>query len=126
MVHAIEQGYPQREIEQSAYHFNRSIDDGLRQIVGINCFQAKQAETPILLFKMNEAATQRQCDAVNDLRNRRDAAEVERTLAEIGVTARSTGNLMPPILSAVRAYATIGEICRTLADAFGEYSESYH
>ena len=76
--------------------------------------------------KIDDAATQRQCDAVKNLRNRRDAARVRQTLDKVSDAARSTDNLMPPILDAVRSYATIGEICRTLADAFGEYSECYH
>jgi methylmalonyl-CoA mutase N-terminal domain/subunit len=122
MVAAIEQGYPQHEIEQAAYVYNRSVDDGIRQVVGVNCFSSTEP-VKVPIFRVNEETTQRQISRLHDMRNRRDSATVRRCLSEIATTARSDGNLMLPILAAVRAYATVGEICRTLAEVFGEYSE---
>lgn len=125
MKAAIEQGYPQREIESAAYAYNRSVDDGRRQIVGVNCYKAEQ-DVAVPLFRVDEAATRRQCDRLSELRRSRDAAAVQHALEEVAAAANSSQSLMPPILSAVRAYATIGEICSILAGAFGEYSESYN
>ncbi|MGC3972493.1 MAG: methylmalonyl-CoA mutase family protein [Pirellulales bacterium] len=125
MVAAIEQGYPQREIEQSAYAFNRAIDDGRRQIVGVNSFTSG-AETEVPLFRVDEAATARQVERVRELRNRRDDATVRESLAAVAAAAATNENLLPPILTAVKAYATVGEICQVLATAFGEYSEAFH
>jgi methylmalonyl-CoA mutase N-terminal domain/subunit len=122
MVRAIEQGYPQAEIERAAYRFQRSIDTGDRPIVGVNCHRGEGAEVP--LFKLDETAVRRQSWRLAELRERRDSAIVARTLAEVDAAARSTDNLLPPILAAVRAYATIGEICNVLAGVFGEYRES--
>lgn len=124
MVQAVEQGYPQHEIEQAAYAYNRSVDDGRRQIVGVNCFSSKEPLS-IPIFTVAEDTARRQIARLHDLRNRRDPTTVRRTLDQIDATIRSGGNLMPPILAAVRAYATIGEICRTLAAEFSDYSESY-
>ena len=125
MVAAIEQGYPQREIERSAYAFNRAVDDGTRQIVGVNCFQSSDGES-VPLFRHDEEAGRRQAARVAELRTRRDQVAVESALREVAVTARTSENLMPAILTAVRAYATVGEICQVLAAEFGEYAESFH
>jgi len=125
MVAAIEQGYPQREIEQAAYAYNRSIDDGVRQIVGVNTFQTPD-DAAIPLSRHDDEAARRQCNRLQALRLRRDDAAVRSALDDVAAAAKTTQNLMPPILAAVRAYATIGEICSVLAETFGEYSESYH
>jgi methylmalonyl-CoA mutase N-terminal domain/subunit len=125
MVAAIEQGYPQREIEQSAYAFNRAIDEGRRQIVGVNCFTI-DAPADVPLFRVDEAATARQVERVRELRTSRDDAAVRNALSEIAAVARAGENLLPPILTAVKAYATVGEICRVLAGEFGEYCEAFH
>lgn len=122
MVAAIEQGYPQREIERSAYLFNRAIDEKQRQIVGVNCHATGEAPS-IPLFKLDEQTTSGQLERLRIVRETRDGALVERALAEIRTAAAGTANLMPPILAAVKAYATIGEICRVLAETFGEYAQ---
>ena len=125
MVAAIEQGYPQREIEQSAYAFNRAIDEGRRQVVGVNCFTG-DAPADVPLFRVDEAATARQVERVRALRASRDDAAVRNSLSEIAAVARAGDNLLPSILTAVKAYATVGEICRVLAGEFGEYCEAFH
>ncbi|MBN8624455.1 MAG: methylmalonyl-CoA mutase family protein [Planctomycetes bacterium] len=125
MVAAIEQGYPQREIEHSAYAFNREIDEGRRQVVGVNCFTG-DAPADVPLFRVDEAATARQVERVRALRASRDDAAVRNSLSEIAAVARAGDNLLPSILTAVKAYATVGEICRVLAGEFGEYCEAFH
>jgi methylmalonyl-CoA mutase, N-terminal domain len=125
MVAAIETGYVQKEIEQSAYRFGQSIETGDRVIVGVNKFAS--AEPPQMdLFEVPETTAERQVDKLREVRQRRDAVRVAAALDAVAKTAASEHNLMPPILEAVRAYATAGEICTALASVFGEFSESYN
>jgi methylmalonyl-CoA mutase N-terminal domain/subunit len=124
MVAAVETGYVQREIEQSAYRYGQSIESGDRVIVGVNKFASHDA-AHIDLFHTSESTAQRQVDKLRDVRAARDADRVARTLAEVARVAACSDNLMPPILEAVRAYATIGEICTALASVFGEHTETF-
>ncbi len=124
MVAAIEQGFVQKRIEQSAYRYGQSIDRGERIIVGVNKFMS--GEVPQMdLFEVPDSTTQRQLANLRQVREERNAARVEEALSTIQKTAQSDGNLMPAIIDAVRAYATVGEICAVLAGVFGEYSESF-
>jgi methylmalonyl-CoA mutase N-terminal domain/subunit len=125
MVAAIEQGWVQKQIEQSAYRFGQSIDNGDRIIVGVNKFASSEAPS-MDLFEVPETTTRRQVDKLRRVRAERDDARVKAALAAVAETARGEGNLMPPILEAVRAYATIGEICAKLSEQFGEYFETFH
>jgi methylmalonyl-CoA mutase, N-terminal domain len=122
MVSAIEQGFVQRHIEESAYRFGQTIETGERTIVGVNKFQSKD-DAKVELFEVPEATQQRQVDKVKTVKATRDKARVESALKAVADTARGSGNLMPPIIEAVRAYATVGELCTTLAGVFGEYTE---
>ncbi len=122
MVGAIEQGFVQKQIEESAYRFGQSIESGDRVIVGVNKFQSKE-DAKVDLFEVPEATQQRQIDKVKQTKASRDAAKVEAALKNVITTAKGTGNLMPPILEAVKAYATLGEISRALSSVFGEYTE---
>ena len=124
MVRSIEQGFVQKQIEQSAYRFGQSIDRGERVIVGVNKFVSSGAPE-VDLFEVPESTTQRQVNGLRDVRAKRDNAKVTQALEVIKQTAAGEGNLMPPILEAVRAYATVGEICSALESEFGLYSESY-
>ena len=123
MVAAIEQGFVQKQIEESAYRYGQSIDNGERVIVGVNKFTSDEPPK-IDLFEVPESTTQRQLDKLRGVRASRDAARVDAALAAVKQAAAGSENLMPPILAAVRAYATVGEICSTLAGVFGEFSES--
>lgn len=123
MVAAIEQGIVQKQIEESAYRFGQSIDSGERVIVGVNKFTSDEPPA-INLFEVPESTTQRQLEKLRDVRASRDVPRVEAALAAVKSAAAGSDNLMPPILEAVRAYATVGEICSALASVFGEYSES--
>ena len=124
MVAAIEQGFVQKRIEQSAYRFGQSIDRGERVIVGVNKFVSHEAPE-MELFEVTDATAQKQLANLKQVRQRRDAARVNEALAAVKNTARGDENLMPAILEAVRAYATVGEICTTLSEVFGEYTESF-
>ncbi|HYO24523.1 MAG TPA: methylmalonyl-CoA mutase family protein, partial [Lacipirellulaceae bacterium] len=99
------------------------IDSGDRTIVGVNRF-ASGEQPHVDLFEVPESTTQRQIAQLRDVRARRDAERVRQTLAAISEAAAGATNLMPPIIDAVREYATVGEICQALAGVFGEFTEA--
>ncbi len=119
-VKAIEQGYVQQEIQDSAYAWQMDVEKGERIIVGLNKFQVKE-NPPKGLLRVDPAVGERQKQKLAQLRQSRDNATVQRTLEALRKAARGPDNLMPPILDAVRAYATLGEICGVLREEFGEY-----
>ncbi len=119
-VAAIEQGFVQREIGASAYRYQQEIEKGERVVVGLNRFQVK-GEEKIPLLKVAPEMEEQQRARLQELRQTRDNAKVLQTLAQLKTAAQGADNLMPPILSAVRALATLGEICDTLREVFGEY-----
>ncbi len=125
MVVAIENGHVSRQIEQAGYEWCMRVERKQRLVVGVNAFC--DDETPDMqLFEVGEAARQREIDKLAEVKARRDSAAVERSLAALArAAADDSQNLMPPILEAVRAYASIGEICGKLREVFGEYKESY-
>jgi methylmalonyl-CoA mutase N-terminal domain/subunit len=122
MVEAIERGFPQREIAESAYRFQQAVDRRDKIIVGVNDY-VQENEAPIEILYIDETVAERQLDRLERLRRERDGDRVRRALDELRATARGTGNLMDPLLEAVRAYATIGEMCDALRDVWGEYEE---
>ena len=123
MVRAIEQHYPQGEIERSAFNHQLEIERRQRVIVGVNRYvTASDVQQDTLAISAE--ATRRQLDRLNDVRGRRDAAAVGRALDALESAACGDANLMPPILEAVHAYASVGEICDRLRKVFGEYQES--
>jgi methylmalonyl-CoA mutase N-terminal domain/subunit len=119
-VKAIEQGYVQQEIQDSAYAYQMEIEKGDRVVVGLNKFQIQEPK-PTGLLRVDPAVGEAQVAKLRELRSRRDGAKVKAALAELERTAKGDANLMPPILEAVRAYATLGEICDVLRGVFGEY-----
>jgi len=123
MVEAIEQGYPQREIADSAYRSQQSIEAGEQVIVGVNRY-TDDAAADIPILQIDEQVERDQVARVADLRKRRDASAAERTLGALRRAAEGPENLMPFILDAVRAYATVGEMCDALRDVWGEYEET--
>jgi methylmalonyl-CoA mutase N-terminal domain/subunit len=122
MVAAIERGFPQREIAESAYRFQQAVDRHDKVIVGVNDF-VESGEPSVQTLYIDESASERQTAAVERLRRDRDARRVQQSLDRLDAAARSTENLMPPILDAVRAYATVGEMCDALRGVWGEYAE---
>ncbi|MGQ9920138.1 MAG: acyl-CoA mutase large subunit family protein [Desulfobacca sp.] len=122
-VAAVEKGYIQKEIQESAYRYQKEIESNERIIVGLNKFQV-QEEKPKGLLKVDPTVRERQIARLKELRAQRDAAAVSQALAGVKEAAQTGANLMPPILTAVRAMATLGEICDTLREVFGEYRAS--
>ncbi len=122
MVAAIDNGYPQREIQEAAYQYQKEIEDNQRIIVGQNDFTGELGE-PIDYLYIDDTVEEKQVERLAALRRRRDAGRVERALEAVRYAAGSDANLMPAILEAVHAYATVGEICGAMRDVFGEYQE---
>ncbi|GAB4485484.1 MAG: methylmalonyl-CoA mutase family protein [Thermodesulfovibrionales bacterium] len=120
VVAAIEDGFIQRQIENSAYEYQQEIETGERIIVGVNEFTIDEKAKPPLL-RVDPEVEHTQVRGLRDLRETRDNARVRETLAALSARARTQENLMPAILDAVRAYATLGEICLVLREVFGEY-----
>jgi methylmalonyl-CoA mutase N-terminal domain/subunit len=123
MLRAVEAGYVQQEIQKSAYEYQRAIESGEQVVVGVNRFQAEE-ERPIPTLRIDPEIERSQAARVKALRSRRDGARAQAALAEIERRARGTENLMPAILAAVEAFATVGEISDALRKPFGEYHES--
>ena len=119
---AIEKGYIQKEIQDSAYQYQREIEQNERIVVGLNRFQVEE-EKPSNLLRVDPAVRVSQVDRLQKLKSERDGEKVKKTLAELKQTAEGHDNLMVPILEAVKAYATLGEICDTLREVFGEYQQ---
>lgn len=122
MVAAIDNGYPQREIQEAAYQYQKEIEENQRVIVGQNDFTGEMGE-PIDYLYIDDTVEEKQVERLAALRRRRDAGAVERAVEAVRCAAASDVNLMPAILEAVHAYATVGEICGAMRDVFGEYQE---
>jgi len=123
MIPAIEGGFPQTEIANASYEYQHSVEQGESVIVGVNKF-TEQQEKPIELLQMDETAEQRQIERLRAMKSRRDQAAVDRTLDALRRAAEGRENTMPFLLDAVRAYATVGEMCSALKDVFGTYTET--
>jgi methylmalonyl-CoA mutase N-terminal domain/subunit len=123
MVAAIERGFPQREIAESAYRFQQAVERRERIIVGVNDFVEEAAGSVPTLY-IDEAAAERQTARVRQLRKDRDNGRVRRALDELKRVAEGTGNTMGPLIESARAYATVGEMCDALRDVWGEYEET--
>ncbi len=122
-VAAIESGYMQREIQEASYAYQQAVDQGRKVIVGVNKFR-QEDEEPQIIFRPNPAAERSQIAALRKVRRGRDEAAVQASLAHLQEACRPTeagDNLMSPIVEAVKAYATIGEICGVMRDVFGDY-----
>jgi methylmalonyl-CoA mutase N-terminal domain/subunit len=122
MVEAIEQGFPQKEIAEASYRFQQSVEKRDKIIVGVNDF-VQEDEEPIPILYIDETTAGRQLARLEELRRTRDNDKVRRALDTLRETARGKGNTMYPLLDAVRAYATVGEMCDALRDVWGEYEE---
>lgn len=123
MLRAIETGFVQAEIQQAAYEYQRSVERGETVVVGVNRFTEDKGE-PIPTLRIDPEVEHSQIARLRALRARRDEAKAKAALNEIERRAKASENLMPAILAAVEAYATVGEISDTLRRAFGEYQES--
>ena len=123
MLRAIETGFVQKEIQQAAFLHQKEVESGRRVVVGVNRFQqtGKNSSPALRVDAALEAA---QVERLRQLRAKRNAERVQKTLRQVEEAARGTKNLMPPLLAAVEAYATVGEISDTLRGVFGEYKEA--
>jgi methylmalonyl-CoA mutase N-terminal domain/subunit len=122
MLRAVEAGYPQREIAESAYAYQREIETGDRIVVGVNGFRS-QEEEPIPILKIDETVARAQVERLRSVKAERDAARAAETLAGVERAAREGANVMPPMIAAVKAYATLGEISDVLRKVHGTYRE---
>jgi methylmalonyl-CoA mutase N-terminal domain/subunit len=122
MVPAIERGYPQREIQEAAFQFQRAVERKEKIIVGVNEYVMDEKPFPILYI--DETVAEGQIARLDALRSSRDNDRVRAALGQLQAVARGTGNIMEPILEAARAYATLGEMCDALREVWGEYVEA--
>jgi methylmalonyl-CoA mutase, N-terminal domain len=119
---AVERGYIQAEIQESAYRYQREIEEGRRTIVGVNAFQS-EAEPPPAILVVDPSVRTRQMERVRALRARRDGARAAEVLARLEAQARGSGPLMPIIVDAVEALCTLGEIADALRRVWGEATD---
>ncbi|MGH9968437.1 MAG: acyl-CoA mutase large subunit family protein [Pyrinomonadaceae bacterium] len=122
MVAAIEKGFPQREIQDSAYKYQKAVERGEQVIVGVNKYEMEE-ESPIPTLVIDEAVRDHQVERLEQTRSRRDAGAVKNAIEKLKVAAQKEQNTMPATIEAVRAYATLGEICSALRDVYGVYEE---
>jgi methylmalonyl-CoA mutase N-terminal domain/subunit len=122
MLKAVEQGFPQREIAESAYRWQRDVETGERLVVGVNAFQVAE-EPPIPTLKVDAAVQAAQIERLRAVKAARGAAAVAETLGGVERAARQGSNVMPPIIAAVKAYATLGEISDVLRRVHGVYRD---
>jgi len=123
MISAIENGYVQAEIQKASYEFEKEMENGKRIIVGLNKFRAEKDEEPELL-KIDMKVQEDQIKFLNKIRKERDQLKVNNALNNLKNAASTDKNLIPYIIDAVKAYASVGEICNTMRTVFGEYKET--
>ncbi len=122
MVEAIKRGYPQREIIDASYHYQRLLEKGEKRIVGVNCHRSDE-EIPIPILKIDKEVERKQIARTRDVRRKRDAKRAASRIDALKDASRSRTNLMPVILDAVREYVTLGEICDAFRETMGTYSD---
>ncbi len=120
---AIERGYMQQEIMDAAYNYQKDIETGKRVIVGMNKFQVDEPK-PTGLLRVDPSVEKKQSQKIAELKSKRDNEKVSKCLEELRTACNSDENLMPYILEAVKAYATLGEICNIMRAEFGEYKQT--
>jgi len=122
MLRAVEEGFPQKEIAESAYRYQREIEKGERIIVGVNEFTAEEEE-PIHILKIDESVARAQKERLEAVRSARSQDRVRETLAGVERACREESNVMPPVIEAVKAYASLGEVCDVFRKIWGQYRE---
>jgi len=120
---AIEKGFFQKEIADSSYKYQKEIDERKRTIVGVNNYQIEKEEYPIKLLRVDPKVEKEQVANLQNVRKTRDNRKAEEMLDKLELSAEKDENLMPAIIEAVKAYATLGEICSVLRKVYGEYKE---
>jgi methylmalonyl-CoA mutase N-terminal domain/subunit len=123
IIRAVEEGYPQKEIGESAYRFQREVEEGSRLIVGVNAFKS-EADARIDLLKIDERVAHEQVERLAQVKRERDQAAVDAALAKVEAACRDEKvNLVPPVIEAVKAYATLGEVSDVFRKVWGQYRE---
>jgi methylmalonyl-CoA mutase N-terminal domain/subunit len=122
IIRAVEEQYPQKEIGESAYRFQREVEQGDRLIVGVNAFKSEK-DAPIELLHIDEKVAEEQKARLAQVKAERNNEAVQAALAKVEAAARGTDNMVPPVLEAVKAYATLGEICDVFRKVWGQYRE---
>ena len=123
MVSAVEKGYPQREIQESAYQYQKAVERGEQTIVGVNKYQMEDDDSKIDILVIDEAVRGHQIARLEGVRTNRDQGAVANALEKLKRAAQTGDNTMPATIEAVRAYSTLGEICDALRDVYGLYEE---
>ncbi len=123
MISAIENGFVQTEIQNAAYKFEKELESSERIVVGVNKFQNNEDQKPELL-KIDMKVQEEQIKFLKKIKTERNNDEVQKSLFNLRTAAKGNDNLMPFILDSVKAYASVGEICNTLREVFGEYKET--
>jgi len=121
MVKAIEEGWVQQQIQDVAFERQQEIESGERIIVGVNEFEIEEKDDDVRLEEVSEEEERRQKEQLQEFKDERDSEAVEESLNTLEDGAKGDANLMPLIIDAVKAGATVGEISDTLRDVFGEY-----
>ena len=123
MVEAVEKGFPQREIQESAYQYQKALERGDQTIVGVNKYAMENEPQQVPILVIDESVRKHQLERLAQTRAKRDQGAVERTLEAVKKAAQRGDNTMPATIDAVREYATLGEICSALRDVYGIYEE---
>jgi methylmalonyl-CoA mutase N-terminal domain/subunit len=123
MVEAIEKGFPQREIQESAYQYQKAVERGEQVIVGVNKYAMEDEPGEVSTLVIDESVREHQVERLEQTRAHRDAGAVGNALEKLRRAAKNDENTMPATIEAVRAYATLGEICSALRDVYGIYEE---
>jgi methylmalonyl-CoA mutase N-terminal domain/subunit len=123
MVEAVEKGFPQREIQESAYQYQKAVERGEQTIVGVNKYQMEDEPGGVPILVIDEGVRDHQVERLEQARGRRDKGAAANALEKVRRAARSGENTMPATIDAVRAYATLGEVCDALRDVYGLYEE---
>jgi methylmalonyl-CoA mutase N-terminal domain/subunit len=118
-IAAIESGFTQESIQESAYRYQQAVEEGRKIVVGLNRYQGE--DDVVEIVKVSPKHEQEQGEALARLRSERDDGLVKAQLGKLKQAAAGTANLLPPMREALRAYATIGEVCGVLREVFGEY-----
>ena len=119
---AIKKGYIQREIRRSAYNHQKAVDAGEQVVVGVNQYTSDE-ETDLELLEIDEGVARKQLARISKLKSQRDNDKVRQLLGKIRQVAGSEENIMPVLIEAAKAYATVGEMSDALREVFGEYKE---
>ena len=122
MVSAIEKSFPQNEIREAGYKYQKEIDNNERIIVGVNKYTAKE-EQPIKTLKIEPEIEKKQVERLQAFKGRRDNNSINKALDALKTTASNGGSVIPAIIEALKLYATVGEICNAMKEVFGEYKE---